>query len=263
MPIVTVWPTPSGLPTASTTSPTRTRVGVAERQRLQVRAPSIFSTARSLGCVGADDLRLEAAAVGQLDGDLLGALDDVVVGEDVAVGADDDARAEPALARGCGRAAAANRSPKNSRKRIVRDVLADAAARAARSGSVTTAGATWPRRRRRTSRVAGAERAARWRRHRAPPTAGGRIGGARVRATPSSRRARRPAAARLPPRPSGRVRCRVAGHLDMVVPMCLRRSCTSADGDRSGRRRGTRRVLPVLLTTRDGLPSGCQRGLHR
>src|SRR3712207_9220750 len=49
------------------------------------------------GGVGADDLRLERAAVVQLDANLLRAVDDVVVGQDVAVGADDDAGAEAAL----------------------------------------------------------------------------------------------------------------------------------------------------------------------
>ena len=41
-------------------------------------------------------LRLERAAVGHLDADVVGAVDDVIVGEDVAVGPDDHARAEPA-----------------------------------------------------------------------------------------------------------------------------------------------------------------------
>ena len=40
---------------------------------------------------------LKRAAVGQLDADLVGAVDDVVVGQDVAVGPDDHARAEAAF----------------------------------------------------------------------------------------------------------------------------------------------------------------------
>ena len=48
MPIVTVWPTPSGLPTASTTSPTRT-ASESPSDSVCRLAPSIFRTARSLG----------------------------------------------------------------------------------------------------------------------------------------------------------------------------------------------------------------------
>ena len=48
--------------------------------------------------VGADDLAAERAAVGQRDRDPVGALDDVVIREDVAVGIDDEAAAR-ALAR--------------------------------------------------------------------------------------------------------------------------------------------------------------------
>ena len=49
--------------------------------------------------VGADHLRGQRAVVGQLDLDVVRAVDDVVVGQDVAVGRDDDARAERALLR--------------------------------------------------------------------------------------------------------------------------------------------------------------------
>ena len=48
MPIVTVWPTPSGLPTASTTSPTRTASESPSASVCRL-VPSTFSTARSLG----------------------------------------------------------------------------------------------------------------------------------------------------------------------------------------------------------------------
>ena len=72
-------------------------VGVAERQRLQVGAVDLQHR-QVARLVGADDLRLEGAAVGQFDADLLGAVDHVVVGEDVAVRPDDDAGAEAALA---------------------------------------------------------------------------------------------------------------------------------------------------------------------
>ena len=60
-------------------------------------------------------LPLERAPIGQLDADAIRAVDDVVVGEDVAVGGDDDAGAEPACARrGCG-PCGPKRRPKNSR----------------------------------------------------------------------------------------------------------------------------------------------------
>ena len=45
------------------------------------------------------DARAQAAAVGQLHGDPLGAVDDVVVGEDAAVGVDDEAAAGAAPGR--------------------------------------------------------------------------------------------------------------------------------------------------------------------
>ena len=44
--------------------------------------------------IGADDIGRRLAAIGQADLDLVGALDHVVVGQDVAVGADDHARAQ-------------------------------------------------------------------------------------------------------------------------------------------------------------------------
>ena len=48
---------------------------------------STLSTARSLLRVGGDDLGLDRRAVVEVDGDVGGAVDDVVVGDDVAVGA--------------------------------------------------------------------------------------------------------------------------------------------------------------------------------
>ncbi len=48
IPIVTVWPMPSGLPTASTTSPTCTLSELPSGSVCRF-VPSIFSTARSLG----------------------------------------------------------------------------------------------------------------------------------------------------------------------------------------------------------------------
>ena len=86
IPIVTVCPTPSGLPTASTTSPTWTSselpsaIGRAGPMRVTL------SSARSLGLSVPTSFAVERPAVGQLDVDVVRAVDDVVVGEDVAVG---------------------------------------------------------------------------------------------------------------------------------------------------------------------------------
>ena len=81
---------PNGLPTASTMSPTRiafeSPIGTTGRLR-----PSILITARSLGGSGADQLRFHHAPVRQLDLDLCGILDHVMIGQDVAVSGDDHA----------------------------------------------------------------------------------------------------------------------------------------------------------------------------
>ena len=97
MPIVTVWPTPRGLPNASTTSPTRVASESPNGERREAGGLHLQhgQVARR---VGADDLRVESAAVGQVDLHLLRPVDDVVVGQHVAVGADDDARAEATFA---------------------------------------------------------------------------------------------------------------------------------------------------------------------
>jgi hypothetical protein len=67
---------------------------VAERQRAQrgQRALELEDGEVRLG-IGTDDLRLVIGAVVERDGDGVGALDDVRVGEDAAAGRDDDARA--------------------------------------------------------------------------------------------------------------------------------------------------------------------------
>ena len=99
IPIVTVWPTPSGLPTARTTSPTLHVLGVADARSDAGRRRSTFSSGEVARLVGADQLRGQRAVVGQLDLDVVGAVDDVVVGQDVAVGRHDDAGAERPLPR--------------------------------------------------------------------------------------------------------------------------------------------------------------------
>ena len=69
------------------------RIGVAERRRRQPSLHPTFSNAMSVSGSRTDDLGAEPAAVGQLHQDPLGPLDDVVVGEDVAVRLDDHAAA--------------------------------------------------------------------------------------------------------------------------------------------------------------------------
>ena len=93
MPAVTVFSKPNGEPIATTHSPDPADVRVAEaHDRQPVR---LDLEQRDVGAaVGADHLRLELALVGQLHRDLVRRLDDVRVGQDVAVGADDEARAE-------------------------------------------------------------------------------------------------------------------------------------------------------------------------
>ena len=96
IPIVTVCPTPSGLPTASTTSPTCTASELPNDTAWRSVA-SDLDEREVARLVCPDDLTFERAAVGQIDVDVVGAVHDVIVREDVAVAADDDARAETAL----------------------------------------------------------------------------------------------------------------------------------------------------------------------
>ena len=79
-------------------------------------------------------LAVERAAVGQLDLDVVGAVDDVVVGEDVAVRLDDDARAEAAFAALAAAACAAAElvAEELAKQRIVRQswlIVLDASVR--------------------------------------------------------------------------------------------------------------------------------------
>ncbi len=71
-------------------------LGRAERQRLRVQPLGVDLQQREIGrWVLADDRRLERLLVGELHSDRVGrgAVDHVVVGEDVAAGIDDEARA--------------------------------------------------------------------------------------------------------------------------------------------------------------------------
>ena len=96
IPIVTVCPMPSGLPTARTTSPTWTASELPTATRRKIGRIN-FQEREIARLVGADQLRLEAAAVGKLDADVVGRVDHVVVGQDVAVTSDDHAGSQPAL----------------------------------------------------------------------------------------------------------------------------------------------------------------------
>jgi hypothetical protein len=72
---------------------------IAERRNRQTGLAVDFDH-RDVGVgVGADHPRTEAAAVGQLHGDPLGAVDDVIVRQDAAVGVDDEAAAGAAVRR--------------------------------------------------------------------------------------------------------------------------------------------------------------------
>ena len=95
------------------------RVGVAEHERRQVLRVDLHDREVGRG-VGADDLRGERAVVGQLDLDVVDTLHDMVVGQDVAILARDDAGAEPALdarlrcPRICGTLEVAEEPPEHS-----------------------------------------------------------------------------------------------------------------------------------------------------
>ena len=84
IPIVTVWPTPSGFPIASTTSPTRVR---SESPNTSTGNPVAFDfqhrqIARR---IGANNLRLQTAVVIQINFDLIRAIDHVMICQDVTI----------------------------------------------------------------------------------------------------------------------------------------------------------------------------------
>ena len=76
--------------------------------------------------IGADQLRARAAAVAERDLDVVGAFDDVIVGEQVAGGRDDHARAEADLAL-LGRLAGAVAEEEAEHRIVVARPLRDAA----------------------------------------------------------------------------------------------------------------------------------------
>ena len=99
MPAVTVCDSAKGLPMASTQSPTCGRVGVAQLHGRQRSAGVDLDHCQIGGLVDADHARRTAlvlvVGIGrELDVDLVGLLDHVIVGDDVALGIDDEARAE-------------------------------------------------------------------------------------------------------------------------------------------------------------------------
>ena len=74
------------------------RVGIAEVDRREALAAVLDAQHREIGArVLEDEVRIELALVGERDLDLVGVLDDVIVGDDEAGGVDDDAGAERAL----------------------------------------------------------------------------------------------------------------------------------------------------------------------
>ena len=96
MPAVIVFSRPNGLPIATTHSPTLSFSGSPIVTFGRSFASILMQ--RDVGAlVDADHLRLELALVGELDVDLVGAVDDVRVGDDVAVARDDEAGADRLL----------------------------------------------------------------------------------------------------------------------------------------------------------------------
>ena len=94
-PADTLFSKPNGEPIAITHSPRLTRGLRGEVERRQVLRVDLDE--RDVGAlVAADDLGGEFAAVGELHDDFGRAVDDVRVGDDVAVGAHDEARAQAA-----------------------------------------------------------------------------------------------------------------------------------------------------------------------
>ena len=93
---------PKGLPIAATGWPTTSSLSSPSSQRVQLEAVRLDLEQGDVGeGVEADDLRRHDVAVGELDEDFLGRLavaarfvgDDVGVGDDAAVGVEDEARA--------------------------------------------------------------------------------------------------------------------------------------------------------------------------
>ena len=93
MPCVTVCDRPTGLPMASTTSPTRSRSERPERRHRQVLEVDAQHGEVRIG-IAPDDAGVRNALVRELHPDGVGVRDDVMVRHDVAVVVDDDPGAE-------------------------------------------------------------------------------------------------------------------------------------------------------------------------
>ena len=97
IPDVTVWPTPNGSPMANTMSPISTLLESASVSSRKVR--SIDLEHGDVGArIGAHYASLHLSLVMQRHGNFLGAFHHVIVRQNVAFGADDDARSESFLA---------------------------------------------------------------------------------------------------------------------------------------------------------------------
>ena len=112
MPVVTLWLSSNGEPTAITSSPTLQLAAVAPGQRRIARVVDLDDGDVGLG-VGADDRGDRLGAVVERHGDLLRAFDDVVVRQDVAAVVVDEPRAGPA---GRGRRTAPSRAVRRGRR---------------------------------------------------------------------------------------------------------------------------------------------------
>ncbi len=84
MPLVTVWPTPNGLPMASTRSPTSrsSESPKLERRQIFVLAGIDLEDGEIGALVGEQELGFEFAPVGEHDADVGAAQDHMVVGDD-------------------------------------------------------------------------------------------------------------------------------------------------------------------------------------
>ena len=123
MPAVTELSKPYGEPMATTHSPTRIGVGIADLDHGQVGRVDLDH--RDVGLrIGANDLRREFALVGEPDENLVSGAHHVGVGEDQAVGADDEAGAQARGGRASPRGDGIWKRRKNSGKRLVRIELA-------------------------------------------------------------------------------------------------------------------------------------------
>ena len=89
IPVVTVWLSPKGLPMARTQSPTLDLVGVAQLRRRKVLLGLDLQHRQIRFRIAADDLGLVLLFVPHRDSHFFGPVHHVVIGQNVAVRADD------------------------------------------------------------------------------------------------------------------------------------------------------------------------------